>query len=74
MRARPDDQQPAGEIGCGVDAVSCRLQGEEHVLAILAGHGLLHFVDDEHDVALGLADEFDKDFREGDAAGRSQTV
>ena len=74
VRARPDDQQSAGQIGCGVDLVSGRLQGEEHVLAILAGNGLLHLVDDEHDVALGLTDQFDEDFCECDAAGRSQTV
>jgi hypothetical protein len=31
-------------------------------------------VDDEHDVALGLMDQFDEDFCEGDAARCSQTV
>ena len=37
-----------------VDGIACRLEGQQQAVAIFGGDGVLHFVDDEDNIGIGL--------------------
>jgi len=51
-----------------VDGIACGLDGQQHLRAIVAGQGLLHFVHDQDQVGAGQFDHFRERLRQRDAA------
>lgn len=67
VRAGAEKQEVPRRTGSGIDGVSGGFEGQQHLMALFGGDGLLHLVHDQHHITVGLVHHFG----EGRGQGRS---
>ncbi|MNI02792.1 hypothetical protein D3C73_556800 [compost metagenome] len=74
MGAGADEQEVSWRIGARVDCIACGFERQEQLVAVVGGDGVLHFVDDQHQVGLRLIDDLGEGLRQCRAARVADAV